>query len=118
MFLAIAPTDLPNTFTDIPAKHASRQTCHRRLQEHDQGGYRLHRRLHDPRRSQARQVRRADSLDVFVVALLGVRVVDTTADFCRVVQPSVRRYRECRIQRYGALFAAVVRRWHSILAYS
>ena len=41
--LAMAPQDLPNTFTDIAAGTLLANLCHRRLQKGHESGHRLHR---------------------------------------------------------------------------
>ena len=41
--LAVAPRDLPNTFTDIAAGTLLANLCHRRLQKGHESGHRLHR---------------------------------------------------------------------------
>ena len=60
--LAIAPRDLPNTFTDIGAGTLLANLVHRRLQRGDEGRRRIHRQRNDARRPEAWEVRRADGL--------------------------------------------------------
>jgi 5'-nucleotidase/UDP-sugar diphosphatase len=48
--LAIAPRDLPNTFTDIAAGTILANLVHRRLPQRHEGGHRTYRQRHDARR--------------------------------------------------------------------
>ena len=60
--LAVAPQDLPNTFTDIAASTLLANLCHRRLQKGHESGHRLHRQRADARRLDTGEVRRANRL--------------------------------------------------------
>ena len=60
--LAMAPRDLPNTFTDIAASTLLANLCHRRLQKRHESGHRLHRQRDDARRLHPGEVRRANRL--------------------------------------------------------
>ena len=60
--LAVAPRDLPNTFTDIAASTLLANLCHRRLQKSHESGHRLHRQRADARRLDPGEVRRANRL--------------------------------------------------------
>ena len=48
--LAVAPRDLPNTFTDIAAGTLLANLCHRRLPEGHESGHRIHRQRDDASR--------------------------------------------------------------------
>ena len=60
--LAVAPRDLPNTFTDIAAGTILRQPLHRCLQKRHEGGHRIYCQRHDALRVDPREVGRADRL--------------------------------------------------------
>ena len=77
--LAIAPQDLPNTFTDIAAGTLLANLCHRRLPKRHESGHRIHRQRDDARRSYPGKTGVQTVYDVFAVAPLGAGVVDTTA---------------------------------------
>ena len=77
--LAVAPRDLPNTFTDIAAEHTPRQPRHRCLQKRHASGHRLHRQRNDACRLTRGKSGVQTVYDVFAVAPLGAGVVDTAA---------------------------------------
>ncbi len=60
--LAVAPRDLPNTFTDIAASTPLANLCHRRLQKSHESGHRIHRQRADARRLDPGKIRRANRL--------------------------------------------------------
>ena len=60
--LAVAPRDMPNTFTDIAASTLLANLCHRRLQKRHKSGHRLHRQRADARRPYPGEVGRANRL--------------------------------------------------------
>ena len=60
--LAVAPRDIPNTFTDIAAGTILANLCHRRLQKRHESGHRIHRQRNDARRLDPGEVGRANRL--------------------------------------------------------
>ena len=77
--LAIAPRDLPNTFTDIAASTSLANLVTDAFRKATQSGHRVHRQRDDARWAYRGKSGVQTVYDVFAVAPLGAGVVDPTA---------------------------------------